>query len=211
MGCFLAKLTLQHRPFETGGTKLLSAEGGVVVAFDVSFQADNSSCPWYQPRRPTPRAPEPSDGTCRAWHSLPGRPPGNEGAAKNALPGNPRRPRQQSSLSQRRRPPRSFPGGAASFPSQDMLPLREMHRAGARLRDPEGRGWGPGTWAAAATATLDREPHPLTGAAIQGRDRVPEPPPQPGPGRRAVPVAVCRRRSRFAVCGLRFAVCGRRR
>ena len=48
----------------------------------------------------------------------------------NVRGGNPRRARQQSNLSQRRRPPRSIPGGAASSPSQEMLPLREMRRAG---------------------------------------------------------------------------------
>jgi len=43
-------------------------------------------------------APSPSNGTCRAWHSSLGRPFANEGAAKNALPGNPRRTRWRSSL-----------------------------------------------------------------------------------------------------------------
>ena len=50
--------------------------------------------------------------------------------AGKAVWGNPRRALQRPYLGQRRRPPRSFFGGAVTLPIQYLMPLRETHRAG---------------------------------------------------------------------------------
>ena len=88
------------------------------------------------PEQPMP-TPNPKSAqtlnSARAGHgfSSSGRPLANGAAAKKALPGNARRAHRQSSLGRCRRPSRSFPQEAALPPLRTMLPLEEMHRAGA--------------------------------------------------------------------------------
>ncbi len=92
----------------------------------------------------TSERPNPIIGACRVWHSPPGSPSVNDSVAVNALPGNARRSPQRQNLGQRRRPPRSFSGGAGSFryssrsPSGKCTELegrRHSRRSGMKSRD----------------------------------------------------------------------------
>jgi len=60
----------------------------------------------------TRERPNPKNGACGVQHSPPGSPSVNDTVAVNALPGNARRSPQRQNFGQRRRPPRSFTGGA---------------------------------------------------------------------------------------------------
>ncbi len=86
----------------------------------------------------------------------PRRPPDNENAAGKVMGGNPRRARLRSSVGQRRRPPRSFPGGATPLPIREMLPLRERAERGRLQALPKAGVGRQGPQTATETASVYR-------------------------------------------------------